>query len=119
LVNDSTAVNPLYRTIDLRDLGKALAATDNSDFTAIYQNLERGSRNHMRAFVGQLEAVGESYAAQFIGAPALAEILASPNEAGMGYGRGGNGRMGGGCCNGACLGTSPVTGPGPNPQRSR
>ena len=60
------------------------------------------------------------YAVQYISAATLAEILAGPNEAGMGYGRGGNGQRGAGCCNGTCLlGATPASNPGAGPRRSR
>ena len=48
----------------------------------------------MRAFVGQLEAAGESYSAQYVSSATLSEILADSKQAGMGYGARGNGQRG-------------------------
>jgi len=111
-------VGATIEDLDIHDLDQALAATDNDDFRTAYQNLQEGSRNHMRAFVGQLEVLGETYVAQYIGAAALAEILASPHKAGMGNGRGGNGPMGVGRGNGTCLlGNTPTPNPGAGSRR--
>jgi hypothetical protein len=105
-------VGATIEDLDIHDLDRALAASDNDDFRIVYQNLQEGSRNHMRAFVGQLEVLGETYVAQYISAGALAEILASPRAAGMGNRGGGNGPRGVGRGNGTCpLGNTPT----PNP----
>jgi len=102
-------VGATIEDLDIHDLDQALAATDNDDFRIVYQNLQNGSHNHMRAFAGQLQVLGETYVAQYIGAAALAEILASPREAGMGNGGGGNGPRGNGRGNGTCpLGNTPA-----------
>ena len=94
--------------LDIHDLDKALAATDNDDLRMVYQNLQQGSHNHIRAFIGQLEVLGETYAAQYISAAALAEILTDP-QAGMGNGRAGNGPRGAGRGNGVCpFGNTPA-----------
>ncbi len=85
----------------LRDLGKALAATDNKDLKMVYQNLQNGSQNHLRMFVGQLEANGESYAAQYISNAALAEIL-SKQAAGTNCADWCNGPKRIGCANCTC-----------------
>jgi hypothetical protein len=103
--------------LDIRDLDQALAAIDNDDLRIVYQNLQRGSRNHIRAFVIRLEALGETYEAQYISAAALTEILASPREAGMG--NGGKGSRGVGRGNGTCpLGNTPTFNRGAGSLRS-
>jgi hypothetical protein len=94
-------VGATIEDLNLRALEKALAATDNNDLRIVYQNLQNGSENHMRAFADRLAATGESYAAQYISATTLSEIVSRPNNAGMGYGRG-NGPRGNGRGNGIC-----------------
>jgi hypothetical protein len=47
-------VGALIEDLDMFDLGAAITRTDNRDIGAVLQNLTRGSRNHMRAFYGQL-----------------------------------------------------------------
>jgi len=83
-------VGATIEDLDIHDLNKALASTDNDDLKTVYQNLLQGSQNHIRAFVGRLEAIGESYEAQYISAAELTEILAKPDNAGNGNGRGRN-----------------------------
>jgi hypothetical protein len=66
--------------LDLSDLERERAATDNQDIGAIYQNLAMGSRNHLRAFVRNLEARSASYTPTHITQAAFDEIVAGPSE---------------------------------------
>ncbi|MBK7258215.1 MAG: DUF2202 domain-containing protein [Ignavibacteriae bacterium] len=56
-----------------------------TDITCVYQNLERGSRNHMRAFVKNLAAGGASYTPQYISQTEFDAIIASGTERGRGW----------------------------------
>ncbi len=40
--------------VDVIDINKALLAVDNQDIMLVYQNLLKGSRNHLRSFVSTL-----------------------------------------------------------------
>ncbi len=75
-------VGATIEDLDIRDLRVALARTDNADIAAVYENLMRGSRNHMRAFYRQLQQAGETYVAQYISADELAHIVGSGIERG-------------------------------------
>jgi hypothetical protein len=79
--------------LDIRDLEKAAASTDNSDLKLVYQNLREASENHLRAFVRQLSSAGGTYAAQYITGGRLAEILENP-QSGRGLGAGRNEKQG-------------------------
>ena len=57
-------VGALIEEIDIVDLQDAIARTDQQDTTFVYENLMRGSRNHLRAFVRNLERQGETYEPQ-------------------------------------------------------
>jgi hypothetical protein len=96
-------VGATIEDLDIRDLEKAVASTDNEDLKLVYGNLLGASKNHLQTFVRQLGAAGDGYAAQYISPAALSDILAGPKPAGMGYGARGNGRgrMGRGT-NGIC-----------------
>jgi len=61
--------------LDIKDLNDLLAGTDNEDLSLVYENLRRGSENHIRSFTRQLESLGVSYEAQYISAEELAAIL--------------------------------------------
>ena len=47
--------------IDIDDLMKAVKNTDNKDITVVYNNLLRGSENHLRAFSRNISRRGEAY----------------------------------------------------------
>ena len=87
-------VGAIIEDLDIRDLEKAAAATDNSDLKLIYQNLRQASENHLRAFVRQLAAAGESYTPQYITPEAFSEIVANQQQNGMGFGARGSGQRG-------------------------
>jgi hypothetical protein len=80
--------------LSFHNLGKAVAATDNGELMTVYQNLQGGTRNHMQMFVRQLEAGGGSYAAQYVSAATLAQMLSMSYDAGTAYGRRRGGRRG-------------------------
>jgi len=52
--------------IDMIDIQHALDGTFRLDLKTAYQNLLEGSKNHLRAFVGDLAAQGIEYTPQFI-----------------------------------------------------
>lgn len=70
-------------TIEELDIGDLRARADASDEAAIvevYRRLERGSRNHLRAFVRQLDRLGESYEPTVL--DDFDEIVDGPTERG-------------------------------------
>ncbi len=73
--------------LDIRDLKDAIEASNHATVTAAYENLMRGSRNHLRAFVGQIERLGIVYEAQLMSQEEVDEIIDSAVERG-GKGRG-------------------------------
>lgn len=60
-VENALRVGAFVEDLDIADLKVRSARTDNQDIQFVYENLERGSRNHLRAFVGQLTAHGGTY----------------------------------------------------------
>jgi hypothetical protein len=87
---DALVVGALIEELDIADLREFAAQTDDASILAVYDMLERGSRNHLRAFVSQIEARDGSFEPTVLD-DAL-EIVASPTErggdAGGGKGRG-------------------------------
>jgi len=55
------AVGATIEELDIVDLRARADATDEAAIVEVYRRLERGSRNHLRSFVRQLDRVGESY----------------------------------------------------------
>lgn len=90
---DALKVGAMIEDLDIYDLEEALERTDNEDIKMVYENLMRGSQNHMRAFVGRLQAMGEDYEPRYISSEALSEILVPGNASDSGTaGRGGQQR---------------------------
>lgn len=54
-------VGALIEELDIADLQTRSAATEVADIVVVYANLEKGSRNHLRAFVSQLTDRGLTY----------------------------------------------------------
>ena len=81
-LNAALIVGATIEDLDIHDLDQALTRTDNEDIQIVYQNLRKGSRNHLRAFTSLLEANGVTYTPQFISQVVFDEILNSPMERG-------------------------------------
>ncbi|MDE4907944.1 DUF2202 domain-containing protein [Methanogenium marinum] len=58
---DALRAAALVEETDIVDLQYAMSRTENGDIRYVYENLMRGSENHLRAFVRNLEGRGESY----------------------------------------------------------
>lgn len=94
---DALRVGAAIEEIDILDLEKRVAQTDARDIQRIYDNLMKGSRNHLRSFAATLEQqTGETYEPQYLDQEAYDGIISTPIESG-GYGQGGSqgGRRGG------------------------
>ena len=65
-VIDALTVGAAIEEIDILDLRECLERTDNIDIQRVYQNLIRGSENHLRAFVNALEVRGLVYEPQYL-----------------------------------------------------
>lgn len=83
-VEAALEVGATVEEVDIADLEDYLGETAADDITRVYQNLLRGSSNHLRAFVSQLEAAGIDREATVLD-PALYEsIVSSGTERGNG-----------------------------------
>ncbi|ADY73515.1 Protein of unknown function DUF2202 [Desulfurobacterium thermolithotrophum DSM 11699] len=76
-------VGATIEDLDIKDLEEALKRTDNQDIKTVYQNLMKGSRNHMRAFVRILRRYGSDYTPQYISKAEFNRILSVKHEAGF------------------------------------
>lgn len=73
-------VGAAIEEIDMIDLNKALLETDNQDITLVYQNLLKGSRNHLRSFVSNLTKQGVTYVPQYMTVADFQAIVTTPME---------------------------------------
>ncbi|MBN1762172.1 MAG: DUF2202 domain-containing protein [Methanomicrobia archaeon] len=81
-LQDALNVGAAVEEIDILDLQEYLAETDNEDITLVYENLMKGSRNHLRAFVSTLERQGYDYTPQYLSQEEFDAIVSSPLERG-------------------------------------
>ena len=79
---DALMVGATIEDLDIHDLDEALSRTDNDDIRTVYQNLQKGSRNPLRAFVGLLEDSGVPYEPQYISIEEYEQIVDTPRERG-------------------------------------
>ncbi len=93
-LKDALVVGATVEDVDIRDLHNAIARTDNDDIKFVYENLMRGSRNHMRSFYSSLKRVGGDYKAQYISQDELEQIINSDIERGNHGGAGANSQHG-------------------------
>lgn len=81
-LNEAFRVGALIEEIDIIDLQDAIGRTDKQDLIFVYENLMRGSRNHLRAFVRNLERQGETYEPQELSMEEYQEIISGSVEPG-------------------------------------
>ena len=78
---DALQVGGIIEETDMHDLVEAIERSDNADLDATYESLLCGSRNHLRAFAGNLTSMtGQPYTAQVITQEEVDLILGSPVE---------------------------------------
>jgi len=86
-VGDALKVGALIEELDIRDLRRALVSnnvvTANLDLQTLYQNLLKGSRNHLRSFHKVLTRRGLVYEPQFLSQEDYDEIVYSAKEKGL------------------------------------
>lgn len=63
---DALMVGATIEDLDIRDLEILKKETSKTDILAVYTNLQKGSRNHLRAFVKNIQTRGGSYIPQYI-----------------------------------------------------
>lgn len=77
-------VGATIEDLDIKDLQDLLNKTDNQDIALIYENLMRGSRNHLRSFTKQLTMRTETYEPQYISIEDYQAIISGSQETGIG-----------------------------------
>jgi hypothetical protein len=77
---DALTVGALIEEMDISDLRER--ASDTQDIALVYEDLERGSENHLRAFVRNLERRGGTYTPTHISVDEFESIPRSSNGQG-------------------------------------
>ena len=65
-VEEALRVGASIEELDILDLEERMAQTDKEDIRLVYSNLKRGSENHLRAFVNNLERRGIEYRPEYL-----------------------------------------------------
>lgn len=65
-VRDALLVGAAIEEIDILDLEERMAQTDREDILLVYANLIKGSENHLRAFVNNLQRQGHEYSPEYL-----------------------------------------------------
>jgi rubrerythrin len=82
-LGDALKVGGAIEEIDILDLKESLEITQNEEIQRVYQNLLRGSENHLRAFTSNLERqANEIYQPQYLSQLEYDAILASSSPRG-------------------------------------
>ena len=123
-LKDALTVGATIEDVDIFDLLQNIdnSAIDNGDILAAFTELTRGSRNHLRGFIRQLDILGETYQVQYISQEEFNYIISSEREKGSaicgacpnGGGQGNSNGKGGGNGTGACDGSGSNGNTGPN-----
>jgi hypothetical protein len=79
---DALAVGVEIEELDIHDIEEAAQSATHADILAAYDNLTRGSRNHLRSFYGKLVAAGGTYTPKHIDAATFQAIVDAPMERG-------------------------------------
>jgi hypothetical protein len=79
---DALYVGATIEDMDIVDLQLILEGTEKLDIIKVCNNLMKGSRNHLRAFVGEIELLGETYEPQYLDEDEFNAIIDSQREIG-------------------------------------
>ncbi len=82
-LGEALKVGAAIEEIDILDLQERIAQTDNADIRLVYDNLTKGSRNHLRSFTSTLEKqTGEVYEPVYLSVEDYEAIVGSGIESG-------------------------------------
>jgi hypothetical protein len=79
-LTEALTVGATVEDLDINDIAEMMERTDDIDVLEMYAALMCGSRNHMRAFVSQLQSRGVEYEAKYISRGQLNEIITTSRE---------------------------------------
>ena len=72
---DALQVGAAIEEIDILDLGERMDQTDKADILLVYANLKKGSENHLRAFVNNLQRQGVEYRPEYLSSEEYDRII--------------------------------------------
>jgi hypothetical protein len=72
---DALQVGAAIEEIDILDLEERIDQTDKADVLLVYANLKKGSENHLRAFVNNLQRQGVEYRPEYLSSEEYDKII--------------------------------------------
>ncbi|MDQ1261045.1 MAG: hypothetical protein QG575_226, partial [Euryarchaeota archaeon] len=72
---DALQVGAAIEEIDILDLEERMDQTDKADVLLVYANLKKGSENHLRAFVNNLQRQGFEYSPEYLSSEEYDSII--------------------------------------------
>lgn len=82
-IEEALKTSAAIEGMDIVDLQKQLSKSDNEDIVYIYENLMKGSRNHLRSFTSVIKRnYGITYKPQYLNEEDYERIINSPMETG-------------------------------------
>ncbi|MBN2534155.1 MAG: DUF2202 domain-containing protein [Spirochaetales bacterium] len=81
-IQDALMVGATIEDLDIFDLDRFIKESDNTDIKIVYNNLQKGSRNHLRSFYSQLQNYGITYSAMYISTGYLEKVISTGKERG-------------------------------------
>ncbi len=79
---EALKIGATIEDLDIKDLRDLLKTNDNEDIKFVYDNLMKGSRNHLRSFIKQLKQSKADYSPQYISRDEFDAIVNSSMETG-------------------------------------
>jgi hypothetical protein len=84
-IEEAWKVGALIEEMDITDLVESISKVTDESIILVFENLEKGSRNHLRAFTRQLTMLGLTYSPVYLSIVEYNQIVNSPNESGNQY----------------------------------
>jgi hypothetical protein len=81
-LTEALIVGAIIEDLDIMDLNNLLENSDNQDFKYVFENLNLGSRNHLRGFYPQVLNNNGEYAASYISQEEFDAVITSEKEFG-------------------------------------
>lgn len=81
-MTEALQVGATIEDLDINDLDKLLEETENEWIRTVYENLNRGSRNHLRTFYDFLKAENSEYTPIYLSQTRFDDIIAGSMERG-------------------------------------
>ncbi|MCB0733673.1 MAG: DUF2202 domain-containing protein [Flavobacteriales bacterium] len=77
---DALWVGATIEDLDIDDIESNIGRTNRSDLLDVYNSLQCGSRNHLRAYASQIKSNGSTYVPQYLSQSDYDDILAGSHE---------------------------------------